>query len=187
MPDLLAGAPERPTPALSDSQGLLRPLQPSDVEGLMAVQAACYGADYLESAELYAQRLACAHQASLGIECPHTRRLKAYAAAYWSNPDKLTPLRGAFAAPAQGEQVLYLHDMAVAPAWAGRGAARRLLDSLLRRARAQGVRRAALVSVQGSQAYWSRQGFVPRELPPGEQRGHLLSYGEDAVYMVAPL
>lgn len=195
MSDLSAVALARPalispitaSPPPAEPDWCLRPLQAGDIDGLMAVQAACYPPDYLEDAALYAQRLGSAHQQSLGIECRRTQRLQAYAAAYWSNPGKVTPLRGGFAAPAPGEQLLYLHDMAVAPDWAGRGAARRLLDGLFQRARAHGLRAAALVSVQGSQPYWTRQGFVRQELPPGPQRENLLSYGEDAVYMLAAL
>lgn len=153
----------------------------------MAVQQACYEPHYLESASLYARRLACPHQLSLGLECAATRRLQAYAAAYWSEPGKLTPLRGDFAAPASGEQLLYLHDLAVAPAWTGQGAAGRLLKALFEQARARGVRQAALVSVQGSQPYWRRHGFVPTPLLDAPQRERLASYGEGAAYMVAAI
>lgn len=183
----MTAAPSRPAPPRTARPWAIRALALRDIDGLMAIQQACYGADFLESAALYARRLACAHQLSLALECSGTQTLQAYAAAYWSNPGKLTPLRGDFDAPASGEHLLYLHDMAVAPGWAGQGAASRLLQALFEKARAQGVRLAALVSVQGSQSFWSRYGFVAQELLDPLQRQRLHSYGGDAVYMVAAL
>lgn len=188
MADLPTPAPQRPAPeAQAHADWSLRSLQPGDLDGLMAVQAACYPADYLEGAAVYARRLASAHQQSLGIECRRTRRLQAYAAAYWSRPGQLTPLHGDFTASAGGEPLLYLHDVAVAPECVGQGAAGQLVRALFQRARAQGVRRAALVSVQGSQAYWRRHGFELQALGDPVQRERLRGYGEDAVYMQASL
>lgn len=91
------------------------------------------------------------------------------------------------APPSSPQPVLYLHDMSVLPAHAGRGIASHLLRLLLAEARAKGLARAALVSVQGSQAYWERQGFRVAEVTDAEQRRNLESYGEGAVYMVADL
>ncbi len=122
----------------------IRSLLPDDLNDLLDLQAQCFGEDFLESAEVYARRLASDHQQSLGIACERTRALRAYAA----------------------------------------GA---LLGALFQRARARGVRQAALVSVQGSQAYWARHGFTRRAVTDPQQQRHLLSYGEDAAYMVAPL
>ena len=70
---------------------------------------------------------------------------------------------------------LYLHDMAVLPGMAGQGLARRLLQPLWEQAAAQGLRQSALVSVQGSEGYWQRHGYVAQplhqpELGPGERR-----------------
>src|SRR5690606_36415707 len=99
---------------------------------------------------------------------------------------KVTPLHGDFdAVPAP--DTLYLHDMAVLPACAGRGLARALLARLLPRARAAGLRHTALVSVQGSQAYWARQGYALHPVQDAAQRRHLDSYGAGAVYMAQAL
>lgn len=165
----------------------IRPIAPEDLNGLMDLQARCFGEDFLESAEVYARRLAADHQQSLGIACEREQALRAYAAAYWSDPGKVTPFDGDFLAPRADEPVLYLHDVSVAPEWTGRGAARALLDALFQRARARGLRQAALVSVQGSQPYWARHGFAVQAVTDPQQRQNLRSYGEDAAYMVASL
>ena len=51
-------------------------------------------------------------------------------------------------------------------------------------ARARGVQRTALVSVQGSQHYWERQGYKVEPVTNAAQQQHLASYGEGALYMV---
>ena len=55
------------------------------------------------------------------------------------------------------------------------------------RARAEGLRHSALVSVQGSQGYWQRQGYAAQAVPDAHQRQHLASYGAGAVYMARTL
>src|SRR3990167_8330312 len=82
---------------------------------------------------------------------------------------------------------LYLHDMAVLPALAGRGLARALLEPLWHQAIARGLRRSALVSVQGSQGFWERHGYAAQPLHDAAQRQRLAAYGEGAVYMVRGL
>ena len=76
---------------------------------------------------------------------------------------------------------------AVLPAHAGQGLALALLQPLWAQARAEGLRHSALVSVQGSQAYWQRQGYVLHPLPGAAQQARLASYGGAAVYMVRDL
>ncbi|MET1537615.1 GNAT family N-acetyltransferase, partial [Burkholderia sola] len=82
---------------------------------------------------------------------------------------------------------LYLHDMAVHPDAAGQGLARALLAPLWDRARAEGLRHTALVSVQGSRGYWERHGYAVQALASPLQQQRLDSYGDGARYMVRPL
>ncbi|MBS0291636.1 MAG: GNAT family N-acetyltransferase [Proteobacteria bacterium] len=155
-----------------------RPLVVADLPGLLAVQRACYGDGFIESAEVYARRLASAANCSLVIA--QDGQVLAYAAAYHSLLGKVTPLHGDFEPP-PAPDTLYLHDMAVHPAHAGRGLARALLAAL--RASARGLRHRALVSVQGSQAYWQRQGYAIHLLLDPRQQQRLAGYGKGAVYM----
>ncbi|MFY3386183.1 GNAT family N-acetyltransferase [Paracidovorax sp. MALMAid1276] len=163
---------------------VVRPLALSDLPGLLAVQLACYGEGFVESGEVFARRLASPANCSLvllqaGAVC-------AYLAAYRSVRGKVTPLHGDFEA-SPGADTLYLHDMAVLPACAGRGLAGQLLQPLWAQAVAQGLRHSALVSVQGTQPYWERHGYLRQRLPDAAQRTHLASYGEGAVYMARAL
>ena len=159
-----------------------RALALADLPGLLAVQRACYGDAYVESAEVFARRLASPVNCSLVLE--HEGRVAAYLAAYHSLLAKVTPLHGDFE-PAPTPDTLYLHDMAVLPDCAGRGLAGQLLAAL--HAQSTGLRHSALVSVQGSQAYWRRQGYALHPLQDAAQQARLASYGDGAVYMARAL
>ncbi len=169
---------------MSDPSLRVRPLTVADLPGLLEVQLACYGADFAESGEVFARRLACAAQCSLVLE--REGRVRAYLAAYRSRMSKVTPLHGDFEA-VEAPDTLYLHDMAVHPDAAGQGLARALLQPLWEQARAEGLRHTALVSVQGSRAYWERHGYRAHLLDQPLQRQRLQGYGEGALYMCRPL
>lgn len=162
----------------------VRPLAVTDLPGLLAVQLACYGAGFVESGEVFAARLASPANCSLVLE--RAGVVCAYLAAYRSVMGKVTPLHGGFEAVPQPD-TLYLHDMAVLPGCAGQGLARALLQPMWEGARGQGLGHTALVSVQGSQTYWERQGYAVQPLADAAQRERLASYGDGAVYMVRAL
>ena len=159
----------------------LRPLAVSDVDAVLRIQAQCYGESFVEPHEVFARRLQVAGQCSWAAV--QGDEVLAYLAAYWSRPGAVTPLNGEFADYADAS-VLYLHDMAVSPTAAGQGLARRMVDAAKTMARQRGVMRTALVSVQGSQAYWERQGYAVEIVKNAMHRQHLATYGPDALYMV---
>ena len=159
---------------------MIRALGLHDLPGLLAVQVACYGADFIESAEVFARRLASPANCSLALE--QDGRIVGYLAAYRSALHKVTPLHGDFDT-VEAPDTLYLHDLAVHPAHAGRGLAAALLAPLWQRARAEGLRHSALVAVQGAQGYWERHGYAMLALPDAGQRQRLAGYGGGAAYM----
>ncbi len=164
----------------------VRPLQPHDLPALMAVQRACYGDGFMESTEVFTRRLASPVNCSLALL--RDGSLCAYLAAYHSVQGKVTPLHGDFEPPAgTAPDTLYLHDMAVLPGMAGRGLAQQLLQPLWAQASARGLRHSTLVSVQGSQGYWQRQGYAVQALAHPLQQQRLASYGDGAVYMARAL
>lgn len=171
----------------------VRALDVGDVDSLLHIQAVCYGDDFQESRAVFAQRLGCAQQCSIGVVRAGERALQAYLAAYWSSPGKITPLNGHFTPAAHstsdtpGTPVLYLHDMSVLPALAGQGVARHLVQQLRAQALRRGATQAALVAVQDSRAYWERQGFSVCPVIDAQQSSHLQTYGQGALYMTAAL
>lgn len=170
--------------SMEDAQGVVRPLQTADLPALMEIQRACYGPAYVEGHDVFARRLASPANCSRVLQ--RDGEVLAYLAAYWSERGKVTPLHGDFdASPAP--DVLYLHDMAVHPAQAGQRLARRLLQALWAEALGRGIRHSSLVSVQGSQDYWRRQGYDAQVLHDGVQARRLKSYGDHAIYMLRAL
>lgn len=163
---------------------MIRALGLHDLPGLLAVQLACYGVDFIESAEVFAWRLASPANCSLALE--QDGRIVGYLAAYRSALHKVTPLHGDFDT-VEAPDTLYLHDLAVHPAHAGRGLAAALLAPLWQRARAEGLRHSALVAVQGAQGYWERHGYAVLALPDAGQRQRLAGYGGGAAYMAGLL
>ena len=159
----------------------LRALGAADVNAVLRIQAQCYGDGFAEPGEVFTRRLQSVGHCSWAAE--QGGELVAYLAAYWSRPGAITPLNGDFADYADAS-VLYLHDMAVSSVVAGQGLAQRMVQAVKTQARARGVQRTALVSVQGSQLYWERQGYKADSVTNAAQQQHLASYGEGALYMV---
>jgi GNAT superfamily N-acetyltransferase len=149
------------------------------------VQRACYGEGYVESAEVFARRLASPANCSL-VLLDAEGDVAGYLAAYRSALHKVTPLHGDFE-PAGCADTLYLHDLAIHPGHVGRGLPARLLAPLWLQGRAEGLRYSALVAVQGAHTYWQRHGYAERPLSDAAQRERLQGYGVDAVYMVRQL
>lgn len=170
--------------AMHSPPPVVRPLTVSDLPGLLAVQLACYGEGFVESGEVFARRLASPAHCSLVLE--RAGVVCAYLAAYRSVWGKVTPLHGDFESTPHAD-TLYLHDLAVRPDCAGQGFARALLEPMWSKAAKEGLEHTALVSVQGSEAYWQRHGYAAQPLADAVQRARLAGYGDGAVYMVRTL
>jgi ribosomal protein S18 acetylase RimI-like enzyme len=160
----------------------LRRMRESDLDAVLAVQAGAYPPAMQEAADLLRARLRSAPSTALvaclgGAVC-------AYVFAYPSLLGRVTPLDAPFA-PAAAPDTLYLHDLAVAPHALGRGLARRMVARLLARAAADGLRHAALVSVQESRAFWESLGYREDEGRP--PCAALASYPGAAIYMTRAL
>lgn len=154
-------------------------MHPGDLPAVMAIQRACYGSALLEPLHVLRARLAAASDTCW--VALHGGQVQAYLAAYRSRLGAVTALNGAFR-PVAAPDTLYLHDLAVHPEAHGAGLGGRLVDTLLARARQEGLRWSALVAVQGAAPYWQRRGFASHVADPAA----LHSYGE-ADYMVRPL
>ena len=158
----------------------VRAMRDVDVRAVLAVQAACYPPAMQEAEEVVRARLLAAAPTTL-VACAGGI-VSGYAFAYPSILGRVTPLGAVFTLPATPD-TLYLHDLAVLPAAHGRGLALALLAELVARARAGGLRHAALVSVQDSQAFWEARGYRPAAAAlPG-----LETYPGPAVYMTRAL
>jgi GNAT superfamily N-acetyltransferase len=80
----------------------------------------------------------------------------------------------------------YLHDLAILPAFRGRGLAKDGVGRVLEVAKGLGYDTVCLISVYGTVSFWKRFGFEDPE--PGQvdegMREKLRGYGEEATYLV---
>lgn len=162
----------------------IHPLVPADLPELLRIQAACYGAGYLEGADRFAARLAVApHSCWLARGADGFAR--AYLVACPTLRGAITPLNAVFE-PAAQPDTLYLHDLAVHPDAAGLGLGPRLVHTALAWAAEHHLSHSALVAVQGSLPFWGRLGYAAAPPAPGAARA-LASYGPGALYLARDL
>jgi len=162
----------------------LRSIREDDLDAVLAVQAACYPPVMQEASEVVRSRIRAAGATSFVAECGG--KVCAYVFAYRSSQGAVTPLDAHFAVLEEGD-TLYIHDLSVSPAVAGRGLARQLVERLQRLAREEGLGYCALVSVQDSQRFWARLGFRETVCADEPARLALASYPPVALYMCCAL
>jgi len=159
----------------------VRAMHADDLDAVLAIQLACYGAGFVEDGALIARRLAAAPET--GWVAGQDGEVRAYLAAYPSIAGKLTALHGEFEVASKAD-ALYLHDLAVHPAASGLGLGPRLVRHAWEHAAEAGWRQSTLVSVQASMGFWERQGYVATQPDGPAQQARLATYPGDAVYMV---
>lgn len=163
---------------------LIRAMRPSDLDAVLAVQAACYPPSMQEAGGVVLARMGVGGERCVVAE--DGEGICGYLFAYPSRLGKVTPLGAEFDAAPDGD-TLYLHDLAIAPRAHGRGLARRLVSHLLAQARAQGLASSALVSVQDTAGFWTALGYEASETTCSMARAALASYPGVARYMVRVL
>lgn len=163
---------------------ILRAIREDDLHAVLAVQAACYPPVMQEAGEVVRSRIRAAAATSFVAECGG--KVCAYVFAYRSSQGVVTPLDAHFKVLEEGD-TLYIHDLSVSPAAAGRGLARQLVERLRRLARDEGLAYCALVSVQDSQRFWERLGFRQAACADEPARLALGSYPPVALYMCCAL
>ncbi|WP_193087758.1 GNAT family N-acetyltransferase [Advenella sp. FME57] len=155
----------------------MRALHVDDLPQMLALQASVYPPALLESAQVLASKIGAVPAGWTSLAATDGNTLCAYALGYpWRS--ELQPCWNRPLALQHDCDVLYLHDVAVSPAYAGRGLANELVSQLMRQGQQLGLSRAILIAVEGAQGYWSRLGFVA--IPTGSTDP---AFGGDAVLM----
>lgn len=150
----------------------------ADLEGVLAVQAACYPVSMQEPAAVVLARLRAAPATTL--VAGDRQGVCAYVFAYPSKLGRITPLNAGYT-PAPDADTLYLHDLAVHPRTHGQGLGRRLAQVLFAAAPGLGLKHGALVAVLDARPFWEKLGFS--ETAPGQGAGAMAGYRGEAVYM----
>lgn len=162
----------------------LRPLRAADVQAVLDLQAQCYESRFLEGVAAFEAKLRAA-------EAWHSCWMAwqggvplAYLIALPASHDSLPALDAPGIELPAAPSLLYLHDLAVAPAGRALGLGRRLVQQIERRAADLGLARLGLVAVQGSLPYWQRQGFAaPLTALPAALARKLASFGAEAQWL----
>lgn len=157
-----------------------------DLSDVIALQAQCYVPKFLERPAAFAAKL----RATAVLQtCWIARRVAdgqalAYAVSLpvcWEAFPALDD--DGFALP-PAPQLLYLHDLAVAPAGRGQGLAAQLLARVAERAAALGLAELGLIAVQDSAAYWRSHGFEEPAALEAALARKLASFGRDARFLL---
>ncbi|MBB5698165.1 putative N-acetyltransferase YhbS [Sphingomonas yantingensis] len=82
--------------------------------------------------------------------------------------------------------MLFLHDLALAPAARGLRVGERLVAAALEAARRDGLTEAELIAVEGAAGYWQLLGFVEATTTPALS-AKVAGYGKAARWMRRPL
>jgi len=163
----------------------IRPVDATDLRGILAVQRACYGDGFLEPGDALASRWARSPALCLvAVEGPEVvGYLLSHAWHAWSPPKLHVPLPKADAA----DVLWFVHDMAIAPAGRGRGLGEHLYATARMAAQAQGLTQSRLVAVQGADAFWRRLGYQPAAIAPDALTTLRSVYGDNAELMECTL
>jgi GNAT superfamily N-acetyltransferase len=161
-------------PVAADWRGML----PSDTAAVVTLADRVHPT-FHEDEAVFRDRLALYPDGSLVLPAPGGG-LAAYAIAYPVRRFAPPPLDTVLGRLPEGAHALYIHDVAVAPEWRGRGLAEPAIVRLLALSEPFGA--AVLVSVYGTPPFWARYGFSTVDDPALAPK--LASYGEDAVFML---
>lgn len=145
----------------------------------LAIQAAAYPPFLIEPADAFASRID--HPAGYCLAARRAGELIGYLLAHgW--PRGSPPPVGTFLDPGAPREVLFLHDLSLAPAARGLRVGERLVAAAQAVARRDGLSEAELIAVEGAAGYWRRLGFVEAAMTPA-LAGKVAGYGEAARWM----
>lgn len=152
---MTASDDEAPAPG---SRFQVRPLVTADLPALFRIEADAYRPELRESEAAILAKLALFRAGALG--CFDTDHLCGYAFALPWRAGAVIGIAQVLDALPDEPDVMYIHDMVVAPEHRQRGVASTLLAEIVRVADALHLDRFSLVAVQGSEPFWRRAGFA---------------------------
>lgn len=166
----------------SKVQGMWTPMQVEDLDAVIALGDAIH-LNYPEDPEVARERFSlypagcfCFNQrnATLGYIFSHP----------WMLGDA-PPLNSLLGAIPHAADCFYLHDIALAASVKSHGAGTAGVRCVKALAKLRGFQRIAIVAVNKSEAFWSKNAFVV--VDAGDLTPKLRSYDDDARYMVCSL
>ena len=163
---------------VTDRSAHWRPAILADIDAIYGIQCIVH-ADYPEACEVLLERLELCPTGCFVLE--KGKVVSGYVLSHpWRrlSPPPIDTRLGVIPADADS---WYLHDLALLQGTRGSGAGAKVAGLIAAQARRDGYQTLALVSVNGSQGFWERQGFSMRR--DETLAAKLSTYGDDAVYM----
>jgi ribosomal protein S18 acetylase RimI-like enzyme len=157
-----------------------RAMAQADLDAVCAVARTAFP-NHHEDRDVFAERLAL-NPGGCFVLAAGDEPARGYLIAYPWRLDDAPALNTAIGALPDAPNVLYLHDLALAPEARGGGHAARIVQRLAEQAAQARWPAIALVAVNRAAPFWTGLGFLPRDNP--DMRRKLASYGDDACYMV---
>ncbi|RZJ05098.1 MAG: GNAT family N-acetyltransferase [Brevundimonas sp.] len=158
-------------------------MRADDLDAVVRVAAAGFP-DHFEDRACFENRLAL-YPRGCFVLASEVGESVGYLVAYPWLRDSAPALNSLIAALPEAAELIYLHDLALAPEARGGGHTGPIVERLADQARADGWTEMALVAVNGAAPFWEGRGFVVVETPALAAK--LRSYGPDARYMVRRL
>jgi GNAT superfamily N-acetyltransferase len=154
---------------------IIRTITESDWPEILLIQSSVYPDITPETETVLRSKIALGPETCLTI-ADNNHHVVGYCLAHpWH--DKPACLHTVYSQPSTTE-LLYIHDIAIAPTHSGQQLGRHILSYLQRWAKDQGYCALSLVSLGQAVSYWLQQGFKPLNHSIDEQQ-----YGDGACYM----
>lgn len=152
----------------------------ADVDGVACVAAAAFP-HHFERRDCFENRLKLFPQGCFVLDS--ASGVAGYLIAYPWAFGAIPPLNSLIDRLPDTNETIYLHDLALRPEVRGQGHARPIVERLVQAGRKLGASKIALVSVNGSLAFWQGLGFAP-VIHDAALRDKLQTYGDGARYMI---
>lgn len=157
-----------------------RELSVSDITSLARIAGKIHS-DLPERDEVFAERARLFPRGCLGLVQGRSDDLCGYAISHPIRHLQSPPLDSLLGEIASDADQYYIHDLVILPQFRGRDLARQCIDKLFAIARQYPT--TCLISVYGTQPFWSRFGFLPVQIEDDLMKKKLLEYGDDATYL----
>lgn len=137
-----------------------RAILEADWPAILRIQSEVYY-EFQPESEVVMRSKAMRGASTCCVALDHNASVIGYCLAYPYAADRVASLGRVDQTPLVSTDNLFLHDLAVQPASAGRGVAQALFAHLTTVARGAGYRTLSLVAVQQAASFWTKLGFAP--------------------------
>lgn len=163
----------------------IRLIHADDAASIQFIQSACYPAHLLESTQTLLAKCFLSPQSCWLAES--AAGPLGYLFTHPWHDDEPPALNQVLERLPEHADTFFLHDLAIHPDSRKQGVAQALIRQALAWAKMQRLRKAMLVAVQDSQAFWQQQGFCKHRSPSPALQEKLNRYGPDAACLMAKI